>query len=233
MDREGKMTGLIFGVHNWYHNGGSLGDTIDYDVQGMWVPAEIPVKISQNNVVVFNLHEHLRVEQKLELARALNEFLKAEFGTKLSFATTQRCDCFRAHEQPAYFDGIKAMDPAITTIYFDYEMPEGGFHSDKWDPTGPSVDYKLPQKDPANKLLDIVNPAGDGMQFSSRNEPAEGWDAFRAKLKRAYNDALYKIEPRLAKSPEEYERRERVEANWRAMRSGDISQIRAALNMMS
>lgn len=189
-------TDIKFGVHNHYNNNSdSIGDFKHPSY--FCLIGEIPVRVTDQGLVVFNLGKRLDIQEKVVLAIALDDLLKQKFNVGLSFATCGLSDCVSENELQPYYNAMKGINPNMITVYTDVKFPSD---DELKAPQGVTVDHIVDKwahnPDTATIIAGIVNPNGEG-----KTEPQEGWQAFERTLENLFERAEELAPKLLSSSP--------------------------------
>lgn len=178
---------MIFGVHNHYNNNADSIGNLESPHE-RWMPGELPVRITNKGITMFTLNKMLGIEGKLSLAAALDKNLKKTFGQGLGLATCGVSDCLLDFEMKPYYEGIKAVNPEIVTIFSAYATWTDKPEDREWInlPDRKNIDHVFEASQKAwGSIVAIMKPS-----VQDRTEPAEGWFAYQDLLENIYKRAL-------------------------------------------
>ncbi len=184
---------MRFGVHSHYNNNSVAIGRWNHPTMSFLI-TELPVRITDQGLMIFSLDKKLNVNDKLRVASELDKALKAQFGRGISFATSGYSDCLRQSELTPFYEGMKGIDPDIITIYAT------GKNNNAWlaCPADLKADHVINMRDnPVRAIVSILKPSE-----ADRAEPEEGWSEFEDTVRGIFQNAQYlALTPHLQNEP--------------------------------
>ncbi|MDD2326026.1 MAG: hypothetical protein PHW63_08520 [Alphaproteobacteria bacterium] len=175
---------MLFGVHNHYNNN---SNTIgDFNAPHLCcLISEVPVRLTDQGIVIFNLDKMLDLNEKIKLANGLHIGLKKKYGYGLSFATSGLSDCCIESELSPFYKAMKEIASPIITIYAGSKL-----FDDEWIgvPEDLKVDHIVNSfETTASEIVTILAPSPE-----DKIQPPEGWATYERMLRKLYMGAKQK-----------------------------------------